>query len=332
MKVPDIDVNEALVRTICCALCSSDAAKVNDDNVNGSIKIGHEYIGIVEKVGSEIEKIKIGDVITILHHIPCYVCEYCNRGLYTMCAHYKNTHLNPHGFSEYIKILPDHIEYGTEIITPNKNVGKYIFTEPISCCLRGIEKININKKDNIQVLIYGCGLMGLIFIALFKLLFNSFIIAIDIDDYRLNIAKRFGSDFNINTKKEDVDSIISNNSFINPDIIILTVVNQDTINKSISYIKKGGTIQIFTPSDKKFLLDFNNLFYKEIKVVASYSGTPETFKEAFSLIKENKLNFLSLITYKLNVEDFMTGVKLTLKNKAYRVIYYFNEELFKKYF
>ena len=330
-SVPVVGRDEVLIRTILCGLCGSDIIKIISPDVKKPVKLGHEVVGVVEKVGPEVNEtgnaIKKGDIVVVSHHIPCYSCIYCDHGNYSMCKHFKETNLDPQGFSEYIKLSGEHIRYNTFVVEDNKNIKNIIFTEPTACCLRAVKRIDIKQNDNIMVV--GCGTIGIIFISLFKLLYNAKVIAIDINSNKLKYAKKFGADLTINSKKENVREKISKFSSSGVDVAELTVTTPQTIEMAMDSVRPGGYIQIFSgPSTQQEIsINFEHLYKKELTIFSSYSTTPEALKESFYFLKDYNLDFSSLVSGILPIEQFKEGLDLALSQKAFKILYYFDKNL-----
>jgi L-iditol 2-dehydrogenase len=326
IPIPKIKENEALIRTLWCGLCTSDIVKIKE---NVKKPLGHEYIGIVEEVGKNISKVKKFDLINVMHHVSCYECDLCKNGSYTMCKKYQETHFFPQGFSEYMKISSDQIEHNTNVIYDKKDIKKYVFAEPVGCCLRAIERLKIQGKNR-NVLVFGCGVMGIIFISLFRLLYKySFIAAVDINNDRLPVAKKFGADVCINPKEEDLDSRLKYFSINGFDIAFLTIISEDIMSFALKNVKKGGSIELFTTTieGKAIKFDIDSLFNHEANIITTFSGDSFNFKRGFSLLEENKINLLDLISYELPIEEMQKGFNLALNGKALKNIFYFNKEL-----
>lgn len=335
VEIPRIGEKQALIRTIFCGLCGSDIVKIIDPGVKKPVKLGHEVIGIVEKVGPKVRRLKVKDIIVVSHHIPCFNCVYCDHKNYSMCKHFKRTNLDPQGFSEYIRLSSEHIEYNTFVITNEKNIGNrgdiknLIFTEPLACCLRAVERANISPGD--MVMVVGCGTIGIIFISLFNLLYDARVIAVDIDDNKLDFSKKFGADLTINSANEDVKEKVFNFSCYGVDIVELTFTSKATLTKAIDCVRDGGCIQIFAgPSgNREIPVDFESLYKREITILPSYSAAPEQLRKSFNYLKEKKLDFSPLISNILPIEEFRKGLDLALSQKAFKILYYFNKELIK---
>ncbi len=325
--ISDIGEEEALIKTIFCGLCGSDIVKILDPEVEKPVKLGHEVVGVVEKAGPKVNKIKKGDIAVVSHHVPCYRCTYCDHKSYSMCRHFKDTNLDPQGFSEYIRLSSEHIKYNTFTVEDKKIIKNVIFTEPTACCLRAVERVSVRKND--KVMVVGCGTIGIIFISLFKLLYNASVIAVDIDDKKLDMAKKFGADIVINSKKEKTVKKVIDSTGLGVDVVELTVTIPSTIKMAMDCVRDGGYIQIFAGPSKNHSIpiDFESLYKREITILTSYSATPETLKKSFNYLRDYKLNFLPLISDVLPIEQFKTGLDLALSQKSFKILYYFNEEL-----
>ena len=332
-NVPVVGKDEVLIRTILCGLCGSDIVKIMSPDVKKPVKLGHEAVGVVEKVGPEVKKarnaVKKGDIVAVTHHIPCYSCIYCDHGNYSMCSHFRETNLDPQGFSEYIKLSGEHVKYNTFVVENKKIIKNVIFTEPTACCLRAVKRVDI--KNNDIAMVVGCGTIGIIFISLFKLLYNAKVIAVDIDSKKLKYAKKFGADLTINSKKENIREKVSKFSSTGVDIVELTVTTPQTTRMAMDNVRPGGHIQIFAgpAAQHEISINFEHLYKKELTILSSYSATPEASKESFYYLKDYRLDFRSLISEVLPIDQFEKGLDLALSQKTFKVLYYFDKNLVK---
>jgi len=329
VAIPCIDENEALVRTIFCGLCITDVLKVVDDNLKKPVKLGHEVVGIIEKVGKKVENIKEGDMVALYHRIPCFKCNYCLHKKYSMCKHARETNLDPQGFSEFIRLSAEHVQYNTFVIKDKNFLKNAVFTEPVATCIRAIENIPILEKDKIMVI--GCGTMGSIFLKLLKY-YNFNVLAVDIDDNKLEFAKKFGATETLNLKTGSTLEKIRLFAPQGLDSAILTVTNTETINLSLSCLREGGYIQVFAGplKEKKIEADFDKLYKKEISILSLYSSYPEINRKSFDLLMDGKINnldFTPLISHILPIERFKEGIDLALSQKSFKILFYINEEM-----
>src|SRR6056297_3060333 len=207
---PKISNNEILIKVKKAAVCGTDIHlyEWNNwcENVNAKnpMIIGHEFSGEVIEIGNNVKSIKIGDKVAGETHIPCGHCEMCKTGKEHICENMQIIGVHTDGaFAEYVTIpescawkLPDNIPY---------EIGAIY--EPFGIAVHGLYKTTITGKD---IAITGCGPIGLFAIQVASAGGAKNIFAIDLNDYRLKLAKKMGTNIiTINPKKESVVNIVN---------------------------------------------------------------------------------------------------------------------------
>ncbi len=317
---PEINKDEILVKVIACGICGSDIKKIFDDKVKKPIVLGHEVTGDVVEIGSGVKDFKVGDRVVITHHVPCFNCQYCRHENYSMCRQFKSTSIYPGGFSQYIRVPKENVSVGTLKIDEKVSYEEASFSEPLACCLYSLQKIKLLQKD--FVVIIGLGTIGLLF---YQLIRNkkAIPIGIDIDENRVDFAKKFGFDFALNPNKENVtEEILNITKGIGADLVILTIVNEKILNQSLSYIRDGGKILIFAGAINKEIvkININELYRREISIIGGYSSSPKHLSQALELISDKDINVKNLITHRFPLEEIEKAVELIVSRKAYKII------------
>lgn len=333
VAIPHIDENEALVKTIFCGLCITDMLKIMDDELKKPVKLGHEVVGMIHKVGKKVKSIKEGDLVALYHRIPCFKCNYCLHKKYSMCRHARETNFDPQGFSEYIRLSAEHVQYNTFIIEDKNNLKNASFTEPVATCIRAIENIPLLRGDKVAV--FGCGTMGSIILKLLNY-YDIKALAIDIDDSKLKFAEKFGAAQTLNSKTENIREKIRIFAPQGLDAAILTVTNTETIDLSLLHLREGGYIQVYGGpfKEKEIKVDFDRLYKKEIFILSLYSSYPDINRKSFNLLMNSKINnldFTPLISGILPIEKFKEGMDMVLSRKYFKFLFYMNEEMGKAY-
>lgn len=317
---PQINEDEILVKVMACGICGSDIKKIFDDKVKKPIVLGHEVAGDVVEIGSNVKDFKIGNRVVVTHHVPCCNCQYCKHENYSMCRQFKSTNIYPGGFSQFIRVPKENVSVGTLKIDKKVSYEEASFSEPLACCLYSLGKINLFQKD--FVVIIGLGTIGLLFYQLIKM--NKAIpMGIDIDENRVDFAKKFGFDFALNPNKENItEEILNITKGIGADLVILTAVNEKILNQSLSYIRDGGKILIFAGAIKKEIakININELYRREISIIGSYSSSPKHLSQALKLISSKVIDVKNLITYIFPLKKIGKAVELIINRKAYKVI------------
>jgi len=192
--VPEIGPREALAEVMACGICGSDIMKWYRDPAtrNGGINTGHEIAGRLAKVGSGLGGWKEGDRVIITHHFPCLECMPCLDGNETACQAMHEKHIEPGGFSQYVRILETGIAKGLYRLPDSMSYEEGSFVEPLGCVVRSIRKTR--PIEDHTVLVLGSGLAGLLHIKFARALGARKIYAVDTNDRRLEVALRCGAD------------------------------------------------------------------------------------------------------------------------------------------
>lgn len=317
---PGILKDEMLIEMIYTGLCGSDIVKIFDPAVKKPAVFGHEVVGRVVEAGENITGFKSGDVVVAAHHIPCYRCHYCLHGSHSMCRHFKETNIYPGSFSQYIRLSKEHIGYTTFKIPPDTNLLEALFIESLACCIRAVDRVTFLKDDVFSVV--GTGIIGMLFVQLIKLS-GGRVVAIDLDNDRLSMARFLGAEYTINPSNQNVVQEIKNITDTGVDIAILTVTNKYTLGEALNYLRDGGTINIFGASGKesKIKVDFEKAYKREMSIISSYSATPETLKRAYDIIIGKKINLSPLISEVMPLSDFKKGLDRVLQRKIYKAVF-----------
>jgi L-iditol 2-dehydrogenase len=320
MDRPEIQEDEMLIEMLYTGLCGSDIVKIFDPEVKKPAVFGHEVVGKVVEIGKNVTGFYMGDIVVAAHHIPCYHCHYCLHGNHSMCRHFKDTNIFPGSFCQYIRLSKEHLKYTTFKIPAGFNLIESLFIEPLACCIRAVERLTFLKNDIFSVV--GSGVIGMLFIQLIKLS-GGRVIAIDLDSRRLSQAKNIGADYIINPSCKNTLKEVQKITSIGADIVILTVTDKNTMGEAISYIRDGGTIDIFGASGQEsgFEIDFEEIYKRELTIKSSYSATPRDLKQAYDMVIGRRVNLSPLISEVIPLSDFKKGLDLMLKRKIYKAIF-----------
>jgi len=320
VEVPAIGPSEMLIEMLLCGLCGSDIIKIFDPDSPKPAIYGHEVVGKVVKKGKQVSRFSIGDVVVAAHHIPCFKCHYCRHGNYSMCSQFRQTNIEPGGFSQYIKLSGHHINYTTFKLPPGLPVENAVFIEPLACCMRAMDRVDIQPGDWVSVV--GAGAIGILFIQLVKLA-KAKAIAVDIDGRRLKLAQEAGADALINPNGEDMGKKIKHLTKIGADVVLLTVTNSSTVKQAMDYIRDGAVINIFGASQKNVTVDMNleEIYKREITLKSTYSSTPQTLESAYQLISQGRIDVSGLLSETMPLSQFKQGLDLMLSRQVYKPIF-----------
>ena len=300
-----VEHGEILVKMQACGVCGSDLEKIYGQYSQPSMRLGHEPSGIIAEVGKNVINFKKGDRVFVHHHVPCYSCHYCLHGNETMCKKYSETNLLPCGLAEEFVVPEWNVTHGGVIKIPDSmTFEEAAMIEPLACCVRSWNKIIAKKGDSVAI--FGMGPTGMMHVMLSKVHGFQEIFCFDVNDFRLNFAKKFGiTDAIRSTDAEAYNKILSKTQNRGVDVAIVATGNLDAVTQAIEFVRKGGIVILFgVPSkDARFLIDISKVYSKEITITPSYAASNNDVLNALKLIQEGKTNVKSMITHKFDLID-----------------------------
>jgi L-iditol 2-dehydrogenase len=314
MPVPLISDNELLVKVKESGICGSDVMEWYRIKKAPRI-LGHEIAGDIVEIGKNVNKYKIGDRVFVSHHVPCYMCKFCLNNQQTLCHTLHSTNFYPGGFAEYLRIPEINVDRGVFVLPKEMSYDEGVFIEPLACVVRGLKTAEM--KPGQTVLIIGSGISGLLQIKLVKTWKARKILATDIEEYRLNAAKKFGADVVINAKDDVPELVKKHNDGKLADLVIICTGAVSAVRQALKSVESGGTILFFAPTEPNVDIPFPlfDLWNKQITMVSTYAGSPEDINIAIDLIKSKKVNVIDMISHILPLSEAAKGFQLVAQAK-----------------
>ena len=304
----------AIVKVLGCGLCGSDIVKFRHKISKDGTVLGHEIVAIIEEINSETD-FKVGEKIVSSHHIPCFKCTYCQHGNYSMCNHFKETNILPGGFSEKVFLSEEHLKNVAYRVPQGISDEEISFYEPLGCCVRAIKRCDLKKDD--KILVVGLGSIGLIMSEAIKALGYK-VYACDILDDRIELANKKGIE-SFNSKDLEIFNEIIKEKTQNfgVDAVFMTSGADKAIDVALKTIKMGGKILVFSSTPNNFGYANNEIYYKELTVMGSYSPSPKDLEDSFELLTSGKMDVKNLTTT-YSLEDIQKAFEDTVSNKIFK--------------
>lgn len=195
VPTPLAEAGKVIVKVMATGICGSDVPRVLGDAAHYyPIILGHEFSGVVQEVGEGVTTLKPGDRVAGLPLVPCFKCEDCQKGSYSQCKFYSFIGSREQGsFAEYVKVS----EKNLVRFEPNVSFEQGAFFEPSTVALHGLNCADYRGGEDVAIL--GGGTIGLFTAQWAKIFGAKRVVVFDIDEGRLNLAKKLGADFTINT-------------------------------------------------------------------------------------------------------------------------------------
>ncbi len=310
---PELKDGGAIIKVKGCGLCGSDIVKLRHGFTKPGSVLGHEVVGLIDKIG-ENKNFKQGDRVVLGHHVPCFDCVFCNNENYSMCREFKNSNIVPGGFCEYIYASKRHLENTVFKVPESISDIQVSFVEPAACCLRAVKRMAVKQND--VVLVIGLGSIGLIAGQILKH-YGTRVIGCDLLDERLEFAEKFGFDsvYKYTTDEEISELIKSKFRKEGADKIFLASGSNKSLPLAVLAVRDGGKILVFssvTFDDIGF--SNNDIYYRELTVLGSYSPSPQDLADSLNLLKDNIIEVDGLsVVYEL--KDINKAIEDTCSNK-----------------
>lgn len=313
-KLSDYNNTGAIVKVLGCGLCGSDIVKFINDPTEKVL--GHEVVGEITDIKPGfLSKFKIGDKVVLGHHVPCMKCDYCENKNYSMCKQFKETNIRPGGFSEYIYVSPLHLKNTVFKVPKNLDDMEVSFMEPLACCIRAVKRADVKKGST--SLIIGLGSIGLLMGQAAKA-FKGDVIGCDLIEERVALANNLNFDASIKFEDNDTTSekIKEMTCGMGVDIVFMTSGSDKAIEFALKSVRDGGTILVFSsvPSDISGYTN-NDIYYRELKILGSYSPSPMDLALARKLLSKKKV-IVKYLSTSYPLEDLGEAIQDTMSNKT----------------
>jgi len=305
VEKPHVGSGDILVKMRACGICGSDVEKVFGKYGQPSMRLGHEPAGTIAEVGSEISNFSVGDRVFTHHHVACYSddCHECNHGNETMCQKYYESNLEPCGLADEYIVPEWNVKHGGVLKIPDSmSFEEAAMIEPLACCIRAWNKFTHKNNDSVAIL--GIGPTGIMHALLAKLYGIGKIFCLDLNEFRLDFAKKFET-ITINSGNTNaLEQIKSETANQGVDVVIVATSSLNALKDAVSFVRKGGTIVMFGVPSKgaNVELDMSEIYSKGITIINSYAASASDTRHAEDLIK-NEINVAQLITHRYNLEE-----------------------------
>lgn len=307
-KPSDLDANEVLIKVEACGICGSDIGRVM---VTGTYNFptipGHEFAGTVERLGSAVNHLEIGDKVAVAPLMPCGTCDDCARGNYSLCEDYNFLGSRTDGaFAQFLRTPAQNVLR----VPDNVSLEVAATIEPAAIILHGIHKVDLSLGD--AVVVVGCGALGYFALQFAKLSGAQPLIAVDVDEEKLKLARQVGADICINPTKVDALEVIKGATKGRGVALALEAAGND-IGRDLSILScaKQGKVILYGTSygDVTFSkAAFDKVVREEVEIIGSWNSYSVPFpgKEWFDimdLLAAGRLDVEPLITHRAALDE-----------------------------
>ncbi len=304
-----------------CGLCGSDLhkydGKKNTHPVHYPVPLGHEISGYVIEVGAKAKGFKVGDPVTADPNWSCGHCSFCQRGMTHFCENARGV---VKGMAQYVIVPMENVYHLPE----NMDLRVAALTEPVACCLHGIDLLDVHLGDTCAIV--GFGAIGQIMFQLIRAAGASCIYVVEADENKHDRAIQMGAAGFILSSDEDGIKKLSES--VNIDRVMECVGVHDAQQKAISIAGKGATVVLFGVSDDedKLTISAYEAFIKELIIKTSFVN-PHTTRRAIAVLNSGILDTDKLICKELSMEEMVIELEERKYCRQGKVIVRIDENL-----
>lgn len=306
--IPSVGDDEVLVKVRAVGVCGSDIPRVNRYGAHvAPITIGHEFGGEIVEVGYKVKNFKVDDKVTCAPLLPCFECEWCKMGEYSLCDNYGYYGSRSDGaMAQYLSVKENNL------VKVNSSVSfeDMATVDPCANAVHGLLRGDFKKDETLCV--YGCGPIGLYVIQYARYLGAKKIIAVDVMDEKLEVAKKCGADVTINSAKCDpAEAVMEATDGKGTDMVIDLTGVPVAQNSCVLSAKKLGRIVYLGISHRP--LDYSDkavdfILRKQLSVIGSWNSFSKPFPgrewtDSVRLFEEGKLSSKYIISHRLLLES-----------------------------
>ncbi len=321
-EIPKINAEEVLIKVVSASLCGTDMHIYHFDEwsqnrVNVPLTIGHELSGRVIEVGENVTTHKVGDIVACETHIVCNECDLCLSGNAHVCKNTKIIGVDVDGaFAPYIAMPAENCRIQESKLNP-----KYLSVlEPLGNAVHTVLKFDVLNKD---VAIVGCGPIGLMAVNVAKAEGAKKIIAVEINEYRRNLAKKLGATHVINPLEVDVVAEIMAITGEGIDVGCEFSGNEQAIQSLLKYMKLNGKVSMLGIPPAPITIDLGaDIVFKGLTLYGVVGRKMyETWEQVEKLIKEDKIDLETVVTHEFKLEDYEKAVALMDSGNCGKIIF-----------
>lgn len=295
---PAVGATDVLVRVGACGICGSDVHGY--DGSSGRrvppLIMGHEAAGVVEEIGSSVNQVHLGDRVTFDSTISCGDCDPCRRGNVNLCTSRRVLGVScgdyrQHGaFAEFV-VVPQHIIYTLPAGMPLEHAA---MIEPVSVAVHAVKRLAIQRGERAAVV--GSGMIGLLVIQALREAGCEEVVAMDVDDGRLALAKELGASTTVNSGSVNaVSHTLELTGGEGVDVAVEVVGNAAAFGTAVGCVRRGGRVGLVGNLSPEVPFPLQAVVTREITLVGSCASAGE-YGQAIELVASGTIRVDPLIS------------------------------------
>ncbi len=315
----EMKAGDVMIRLQYVGFCGSDLNTYLGRNPMVKLPVipGHEVGAVIEAVGSEVpEGLKPGMVVTVNPYTNCGKCASCRNARPNACQHNETLGVQRNGSMRERLVLPWEKVIPAGLLTPRECA----LVEPMSVGFHAVSRAQVTDSD--VVLVIGCGMVGMGAVVR-SALRGATVIAADIDDEKLQLAREMGASYTLNTKTDDVNSrLLEMTSGFGPDVVIEAVGSTPTYQMAVDVVAFTGRVVCIGYAKSEVSFQTKYFVQKELDIRGSRNALPSDFRAVIHYLENNDCPTDELITKVIKPEEGLDTMRWWSENpgKVFRIL------------
>lgn len=319
VPTPSIQPDEVLVRVAACGVCHTDLHYI--DHGVPTFKpppliLGHECSGVIAEVGSQVEQWRAGDRVLLPAVLPCGTCALCRVGRENIC--------------ERMLMFGNHVDgaYAEYVVAPAKDIFRLpeeiplregaIIADALSTPYHAVKnRARVQPGD--KVVVFGCGGVGINVVQM-AVAAGGVVIAVDVKEDKLELAKQLGAWATINPQATDVKKEVRRLFDGGADIAIEAIGHPATIEQAFECARTGGRLCVVGYTDQPTGLNAARLMFREMEIVGSLGCRPVDYPKIIQLVAQGRVRLEPVVTHRFPLEAINVALDVLRRGEGLRAI------------
>ena len=320
VPVPEYGPNDVLIKIQKTAICGTDIHIYKWDEwasktIPVPMVVGHEYVGIVEAFGSNVQDVKVGELVSGEGHITCGHCRNCRAGRRHLCPNTKGVGVNrPGAFAEYLVIPVSNIWH----CDPNIDEDVLSIFDPFGNATHTALSFDVLGED---VLITGAGPIGIMAAAICKHAGARYVVITDVNPYRLELAQKVGVTRAVNVSKEKLSDVVNELGMMEGfDVGLEMSGNPNALNDMIDVMFHGGNIALLGILPSSAAIDWEKVVFNGLTIRGIYGRKMFETWYKMQVMVQSGLDVTPIITHRFDYTDFEEAFELMKSGNSGKII------------
>lgn len=317
---PEFGIDDVLIRVLRTGICGTDLHIYSwnewaQQTIPVPLVIGHEFVGEIVEVGSNVRDLAPGDLVSGEGHIVCGRCRNCLAGRRHLCAHTQGVGVNrPGAFAEYVTLPASNIWKHDQHI----DLDVAAIFDPFGNAVHTALAFPVLGED---VLITGAGPIGLMAAAVVRHAAARFVVITDLNEYRLNLARRLGVTRAVDVRREELPDIQRELGMREGfDVGLEMSGNPAAVNDMLRNMSHGGRIALLGLPDSALTVDWNTVIFNGLTLKGIYGRLIFETWYKMSVMLQSGLDISPIITHRFEYDDFEDAFHIAMSGEAGKIV------------